>query len=117
VRLFFDEQLSEDLSELLHDIFPGSLHIRQIGSSGATDATVWQLAKTHECLLVTKDETFTGSVCFSARRRRLSGFGVETAARRKSRNSCGKIKPIFSVLPIKTKLHSWHLASTLRFFV
>ena len=58
MRLFFDEQLSEDLSELLHDIFPGSLHIRQIGSSGATDATVWQLAKTHECLLVTKDEDF-----------------------------------------------------------
>ena len=58
MRLFFDEQLSEDLSKLLHDIFPDSLHIRQIGTGGATDATVWQLAKTHECLLVSKDEDF-----------------------------------------------------------
>ena len=58
VRLLFDEQLSEDLSHLLHDIFPDSLHIRQIGASGATDATVWQLAVDHGCLLVTKDEDF-----------------------------------------------------------
>ena len=58
MRLFFDEQLSEDLSKLLHDIFPNSLHIRQTGAGGATDATVWQLAKTHLCLLVSKDEDF-----------------------------------------------------------
>ncbi len=44
-----------DLSKLLHDIFPNSLHIRQTGAGGATDATVWQLAKTHLCLLVSKD--------------------------------------------------------------
>lgn len=58
MRLFFDEQFSEDLSKLLHDIFPDSLHIRQDGGGGATDATVWQLAKTHGCLLVSKDEDF-----------------------------------------------------------
>ena len=58
MRLFFDEQLSEDLSKLLHDISPDSLHIRQIGDGGAKDATVWQLAKTHGCLLVSKDEDF-----------------------------------------------------------
>ena len=58
MRLLFDEQLSEDLSELLADIFPGSLHIRQIGAGGVADATVWQLAKTHVCLLVSKDEDF-----------------------------------------------------------
>jgi predicted nuclease of predicted toxin-antitoxin system len=58
VRLLFDEQLSEDLSNLVHDIFPESLHIRQIGAGGATDATVWQLALDRGCLLVTKDEDF-----------------------------------------------------------
>jgi len=30
VRLFFDEQLSEDLSKLLHDIFSNSLHARAL---------------------------------------------------------------------------------------
>jgi predicted nuclease of predicted toxin-antitoxin system len=58
VRLLFDEQLYEDLPNLVHDIFPKSLHIRQIGAGGATDATVWQLALDRECLLVTKDEDF-----------------------------------------------------------
>ncbi len=58
MRLLFDEQLSEDLSGLLHDIFPDSLHVRAIGSAGATDQTVWQLAIDHGCVLVTKDEDF-----------------------------------------------------------
>jgi beta-glucosidase len=34
VRLLFDEQLSEELVVLLRDIFPDSLHVRQIGASG-----------------------------------------------------------------------------------
>ena len=58
MRLLFDEQLSEDLSQLLQDIFPSSLQVRQIGAGGTTDATVWQLAKEHGCLLVSKDEDF-----------------------------------------------------------
>jgi predicted nuclease of predicted toxin-antitoxin system len=33
--LLFDEQLSEELCRLLEDIFPGSLHIRQIGADVA----------------------------------------------------------------------------------
>ena len=58
MRLFFDEPLSEDLSHLLRDVFPDSLHVRQIGAGGAKDGKVWQLAKTHGCLLVSKDEDF-----------------------------------------------------------
>jgi predicted nuclease of predicted toxin-antitoxin system len=58
VRLLFDEQLSEALVTLLHDLFPGSLHVRLLGASGSADTTVWHLAVEHECLLVTKDEDF-----------------------------------------------------------
>ena len=58
MRLLFDEQLSEDLSKLLQDVFPSSLYVREIGAGGATDATVWQLAKEHVCLIVSKDEDF-----------------------------------------------------------
>jgi predicted nuclease of predicted toxin-antitoxin system len=57
-RLFFDEPLSEDLCELLADIFPGSLHIRLLGQGGAKDVTVWDLARQHGCLVVRKDEDF-----------------------------------------------------------
>jgi predicted nuclease of predicted toxin-antitoxin system len=58
VRLLFDEQLSEELIVLLHDIFPDSLHVRTLGAGGSGDRRVWQLAREHECVLVTKDEDF-----------------------------------------------------------
>jgi predicted nuclease of predicted toxin-antitoxin system len=58
VRLIFDEQLSEELLALLRDVFPGSLHVRDLGAGGAPDVTVWQLAQERDCVLVTKDEDF-----------------------------------------------------------
>ena len=56
--LLFDEQLSEELSDLLQDVFPDSLHVRQIGAGGSPDGRVWQLAGERGCVLVTKDEDF-----------------------------------------------------------
>jgi predicted nuclease of predicted toxin-antitoxin system len=58
VRLLFDEQLSEELVSRLADLFPNSLHVRFLGAGGAGDATVWQYARDHDCVLVTKDEDF-----------------------------------------------------------
>ena len=58
VRLLFDEPLSERLCGLLADSFPGSLHVRGLGQGGAPDATVWDLARTQHCMLVSKDEDF-----------------------------------------------------------
>jgi predicted nuclease of predicted toxin-antitoxin system len=40
VRLLFDEQLSEELCRLLQDVFPGSLHVRQIGAGGFSDVAI-----------------------------------------------------------------------------
>jgi len=58
VRLLFDEPLSETLCRSLADIFPGSLHVRLLGHGGAADTVLWELARTHGCLLVSKDEDF-----------------------------------------------------------
>jgi predicted nuclease of predicted toxin-antitoxin system len=58
VRLLFDENLSEQLVDLLADLFPDSLHIRTLRGPGASDLTVWQLAADQGCILVTKDEDF-----------------------------------------------------------
>jgi predicted nuclease of predicted toxin-antitoxin system len=58
VRLLFDEQLSEDLLVLLADLFPESLHVRGLGVGGASDSTIWQIAKERACIVVTKDEDF-----------------------------------------------------------
>ena len=58
MRLLFDEQLSEELIVLLQDVFPDSLHVRQLGVGGSADQRVWQLARERDCVLVTKDEDF-----------------------------------------------------------
>jgi predicted nuclease of predicted toxin-antitoxin system len=58
VRLLFDEQLSEELVTALGDLYPDSLHVRLLGKGGAADPIIWQLAREHGCVLVTKDEDF-----------------------------------------------------------
>lgn len=59
MRLLFDEQLSEELTGLLADVFPESLHVRPLGLGGAPDVLVWDTARERGCLLVTKDEDFS----------------------------------------------------------
>jgi len=58
VRLLFDEQLSEALVDTLASVFPGALHVRLLGRGGSPDSEVWELARTHACLLVTRDADF-----------------------------------------------------------
>jgi predicted nuclease of predicted toxin-antitoxin system len=55
VRLLFDENLSHQLARLLADIFPQSLHVRDVGLKSADDAVVWQYAKENHLIIVSKD--------------------------------------------------------------
>ena len=57
-RLLFDEPLSEQLCDLLADLFPSALHVRSLGHGGASDQTVWELAREHQCVVVSKDGDF-----------------------------------------------------------
>ncbi len=57
-RLLFDEPLSEQLCDSLEDLFPGSLHVRLLGQGGAVDPTIWELAREHGCMIVSKDGDF-----------------------------------------------------------
>ena len=45
MRLLFDENLSHQLVRLLGDIFPQSVHVRDVGLKSADDPLVWQYAK------------------------------------------------------------------------
>ena len=58
VRLLLDENLSERLLPRLADLFPGSTHVRSLGQGGASDQSVWEMARTGEFILVTRDEDF-----------------------------------------------------------
>lgn len=58
MKLLIDENLSPKLVVLLADLFPGSVHVRDIGLAKASDPTVWQYAIEHGLTIVSKDEDF-----------------------------------------------------------
>jgi len=58
VKLLFDQNLSPRLPFLLADLFPDSLHVRDVGLENATDTTIWEYAKQHELVIVSKDSDF-----------------------------------------------------------
>lgn len=58
MKLLFDQNLSHKLVLQLADIFSDSAHVRQINLRDADDRTVWDYARDHECIIVTKDSDF-----------------------------------------------------------
>jgi predicted nuclease of predicted toxin-antitoxin system len=55
VKLLFDENLSHKLAFLLADIFPHSVHVRDIGLKATSDPLVWDYAKDNDFMIVSKD--------------------------------------------------------------
>ena len=55
MKLLFDENLSHKLAILLEDIFPGSIHVRNVGLKAAGDPDVWEYAKNNGLIIVSKD--------------------------------------------------------------
>jgi predicted nuclease of predicted toxin-antitoxin system len=55
VKLLFDENLSPKLVIRLADLFPDSLHVRNVGLQAADDPVVWDYAKNKDLILVSKD--------------------------------------------------------------
>ena len=55
MRLLFDENLSPRLPQRLIDIFPDSLHVRDVGMKATIDPVVWDYAKKQDLMIVSKD--------------------------------------------------------------
>jgi len=55
VKLLFDENLSPKLPRLLADLFPDSLHVRDVGMKATDDPIVWDYAKGDDFMIVSKD--------------------------------------------------------------
>ena len=55
MKLLFDENLSHRLVNLLPDLFPGSVHVRDINLKAANDIEVWNYAKNNDFTIVSKD--------------------------------------------------------------
>jgi predicted nuclease of predicted toxin-antitoxin system len=55
MKLLFDENLSPKLPQCLADIFPDSLHVRDVGMKATIDPIVWDYAKENNLMIVSKD--------------------------------------------------------------
>jgi predicted nuclease of predicted toxin-antitoxin system len=55
MRLLFDENLSSKLPSRLGDLFPNSLHVRDVGMKATIDPIVWNYAKDNDLMIVSKD--------------------------------------------------------------
>lgn len=58
MKLLFDQNLSPRLPRLLSDIYPESIHIREVGLRDASDLEIWQYAKLRGYAIVSKDSDF-----------------------------------------------------------
>jgi predicted nuclease of predicted toxin-antitoxin system len=58
VRLLFDQNLPRSLVNQLHREYPGSQHVSEIGLDTATDREIWEHARGHDFVIVSKDSDF-----------------------------------------------------------
>lgn len=55
MKLLFDENLSPKLPSRLSDLFPNSLHVRDVDMKATIDPIVWDYAKNNDLMIVSKD--------------------------------------------------------------
>ncbi|MBK1986067.1 DUF5615 family PIN-like protein [Sphaerospermopsis aphanizomenoides BCCUSP55] len=55
MKLLFDENLSPKLPLRLTDLFPNSLHVRDVEMKSTIDPIVWDYAKSNDLMIVSKD--------------------------------------------------------------
>ncbi len=60
VKLLLDENLSRRLLGPLQQKFPDSTQVALAGLGGKSDADVWEFARQHDYVIVSKDDDFNG---------------------------------------------------------
>lgn len=55
MKLLFDESLSPALPRRIADLFPNSIHVRDVGMKATDDPMVWDYAKDNYFMIVSKD--------------------------------------------------------------
>jgi predicted nuclease of predicted toxin-antitoxin system len=58
MKLLFDQNMSPKLVSQLADLFPGSSHVQLAGLDCASDESIWEYARIHGFVIVTKDEDY-----------------------------------------------------------
>jgi hypothetical protein len=55
VKLLLDQNLSPRLTDLLADIYPECIHVRELGMARASDTQIWLCAAEHGFTIVSKN--------------------------------------------------------------
>jgi predicted nuclease of predicted toxin-antitoxin system len=55
MKLLFDENLSHKLAQRLTDIFPDSIHVRDVELKSSDDPLVWDYALQNDFVIMSKD--------------------------------------------------------------
>ncbi len=58
MKLLFDQNISARLMTDLADLYPESKHVRNIGMASADDVEIWEYAREHGAIIVSKDSDF-----------------------------------------------------------
>jgi predicted nuclease of predicted toxin-antitoxin system len=58
LKLLVDENLPPRLVHDLADLFPGSAHVGPLGLGSTPDTLIWEYAKAHGFVFLTKDKDF-----------------------------------------------------------
>ncbi|MEK6676019.1 MAG: DUF5615 family PIN-like protein [Planctomycetota bacterium] len=58
MKLLFDENLSHRLAASLADLFPDSVHVRDVGLECSEDKAVWEFVAANGFAIISKDEDF-----------------------------------------------------------
>jgi predicted nuclease of predicted toxin-antitoxin system len=59
MKLLLDENLSRRLVPFLQSNFPGSSHVALLGLEQASDRAIWEYARDHDFVIVTRDADFS----------------------------------------------------------
>lgn len=58
MKLLLDENLSRRIIPLLQEAFPGSTQVTLLQLETATDREIWEYARKHDFIIVTRDSDF-----------------------------------------------------------
>ena len=59
MKLLLDENLSRRLLPSSEPVYPGSAHVALVGPERASDLELWDDARAHGCVIVTRDDDFS----------------------------------------------------------
>jgi len=106
VKLLFDQNVSPWLCGALSDLFPDSIHVRNVGLREADDAIIWDYAAQHGFAIVTKNADFRQRSFLLGHPPKIVCLRMGNCSTRAIAGSCAAGLPIFSISLRMNRNHS-----------